>query len=87
MRFNVNEIVKVKLNERGHELMRQQHQAFADAFPETFGEFKQKAADADGWSEWQLWDLMHTFGPEIRLGSQPPFETEIEIPVKAPVTP
>jgi len=85
MRFNLNDKVKVKLNAEGHEIMRCEHQAYADAFPGAFGEFKPKEQDADGWSEWQLWDLMHTFGREVRMGNMHlPFETEIEIPVPAP---
>jgi hypothetical protein len=29
--------------------------------------------------EWQLWDLMHTFGPVLSNGMPIPFETEIEL--------
>ncbi len=86
MRFNINNTVKVKLTAEGHEIMRAQHQAYAEAFPGAFGEFKPKVQDADGWSEWQLWDLMNTFGRDVRMGNMKlPLETEIEIPIPATV--
>jgi len=82
MRFNVNDYVRVRLTEKGHEIMRKEHEALRDAFPGVFDEFKEKKADEQGWSNWQLWQLMKTFGPHIKMGMPIPFETEIDIPQK-----
>ena len=38
--------------------------------------------DTEGWSTWQLWDLMQRFGQHFYLQNTPaqmPFETTIEI--------
>lgn len=34
--------------------------------------------DSDGWSSWQLWNLMQELGPHIYIGCEIPFETTIE---------
>ena len=62
MKFNINNDVKVKLNDKGRKITN----------------FTVKE-DKDGWSKWQLWDLMSTFGKYISLGCATPFDTEIEI--------
>jgi len=35
--------------------------------------------DAEGRSEWALWQLMQVFGPHMSLGSSPCFEADIEV--------
>jgi len=67
MRFNVNETVSVRLTGRGRAILRQVGVA-------------PKAEDAEGWSRWQLWDLMRQFGGHLYLGCDPPFDLAIEIP-------
>lgn len=84
MRFNINNEVKVRLTDAGREAHRKNYEEL-----KTFGLERLKAAewhnytppkeDADGWSRWQLWDLMRQFGPHITHGMSTPFETEIEI--------
>ena len=66
LKFNVNEKVWVRLNDHGKQLL---------------GDTRKFSAteDADGWSRWQLWDLMATFGPHIYLGCRVPFETDIRL--------
>lgn len=66
LKFNINEYVWVQLNERGKQIL-------GDTRKYTATE------DADGWSRWQLWDLMATFGPHIYLGCLMPFETTIRL--------
>jgi hypothetical protein len=83
MKFNLNYKVRIKLNDRGREILREQHDELYKIFVERGvkkPEYRPKTEDADGWSEWQLWDVMGTFGAYISLGSLPPFETEIDIP-------
>lgn len=35
--------------------------------------------DAHGWSTWQLWVLMQTFGPHIYMSATPCFLGDIEV--------
>lgn len=67
MKFNISHIVRVKLTERGRRILAEM------TFPHAVEE------DSEGFSEWQLWVLMETFGPHIHLGSDLCFETEIDI--------
>ena len=83
MRFNANHYVKVRLTEHGREIYRQQvdemnaylRKVNPDA--ELFG--YDQIQETDGWSRWQLWDLMKTFGPYIAMTRPLLFEMEIEI--------
>ena len=77
MKFNINDYVKVKLTDKGREL----HKRYQNELLKHWDKYEYKAPkeDEDGWSKWQLWDLMQTFGPHIHLGGINPFDTEIEI--------
>jgi len=77
MKFNINDSVKVKLNDHGREILKQQHDLLLKDIPRY--EFTLPQEDEQGWSKWQMWRLMETFGPHISIGSEVPFETEIEI--------
>jgi hypothetical protein len=79
--FNVNDGVRIKLNDIGREILRQQNIEFVERSSGKFWPSMPKE-DADGWSEWQLWDVMHRFGDHMRLGMVVPFETAIEIIVR-----
>lgn len=68
--FNVNDHVRVKLTDVGR-----RHLTLPVNQPRTVTE------DADGWSRWQLWDLMHTFGEVVYMGGAVPFDTDIEIEI------
>lgn len=76
--FNINEYVRVKLTPRGKAIHRADHDAFNAQFPNAKSEYHAPEEDAEGWSKWQAWSLMQTFGPHISMGSEPPFETNIE---------
>ena len=41
-----------------------------------FKEFEVKR-DEEGYTSFQLWDLMNIFGPYLTLGTDIPFETDI----------
>ena len=80
MKFNINGYVKVRLTPNGKAILRQNYDrdtALID--PEYVVPFALPAEDGNGWSTWQLWVLMETFGPSISIGMNPPFETYIEI--------
>lgn len=85
--FNVNHCVRVRLKPSGRVILEHclddinafvVERGCAPIPPRTIDE------DAEGWSEWQLWDLMHVFGPHMQMGAEVPFETEIEIPLSDP---
>lgn len=77
--FNVNEPVWVKLTERGRKIHRAQNDAINEQFPNVNLEYRAPEEDAEGWSKWQMWSLMQTFGAHIGMGIEPPFETTIAI--------
>lgn len=78
IKFNLNDCVKVKLSDKGLELMRKEHEEFEDVFAAKRGgkrkPFTPPPVDKDGYSTWQLWHLMQTFGKHISLGLRTPFE-------------
>jgi len=78
MKFNVNHEVRVKLTPRGRMILTEQDREFLRAH--NIAPAAPPEEDTDGYSTWQLWTLMHTFGNHMVPGFEPPFETEIEIP-------
>jgi hypothetical protein len=73
--INVNDFVRVKLTPRG--------KAIAKAKGETqAGCAYQRQIDAEGWSEWQVWDLMWCFGPKMGNGFALVFETAMQVQVE-----
>lgn len=74
--FNINSTVRVRVNERGeaHLLKRhvEQFGDYLDKFP-----YRPKATDENGYSRWQLWDLMQSFEGCIHLGCHMPYDPEI----------
>lgn len=80
MKFNINDYVKVKLNESGLEILRKQHEELQQMFPSmNKEEFVPPKTDENGYTKFQLWVLMERFGPEIGMSFNPPFETDIII--------
>jgi len=75
MRFNVNGYVRVRLTPLG----RQIHQEHWAPHTTDIGREYRPAEETDGWSEWQMWELMQLYGSHIGNGLPLPFETEIEI--------
>lgn len=82
--FNLNEIVKVKLTDHGHEILKQQHDELNVMIHarggKGFGEYQPKV-DADGYTTFQLWSLMETFGPYIGMCKDEPFNINIKFVV------
>ncbi|CAH9016579.1 putative SOS-response repressor and protease LexA [Vibrio phage 137E35-1] len=74
-RFNLNNAVKVKLNEIGHLEMERQHNELYKTIGIKHRPFTRKAADENGYSTFQMHTLMNTFGHMLTLGSKPPFES------------
>lgn len=87
LEFNVNYEVFVKLTDTGREKLRIHYEdQFADIeriFPiYTAPEYIPPEEDADGWSRWQLWELMSKLGWACGNGLDVPFETAIRIPME-----
>lgn len=78
MRFNINDHVRVRLTDRGRALHRQHHDELFEGSSYK-PDYRPPVEDADGWSRWQLWRLMHEFGEQLYNGAPLVFETEIEV--------
>jgi hypothetical protein len=76
--FNINHTVKVKLTDKGRQLLRKKHELFK-GYAGFKDAFKLPEEDEFGYSKWQLWELMSDLGNETYMGGSLPFETEIII--------
>lgn len=77
MIFNVNDYVFVRLTERGREVLRNRAIILSVA---TGQEPRDKyPPDTDGWSKFQMWELMNIFGEHTFNGAVPCFETWIRL--------
>jgi hypothetical protein len=78
MMFNMNDKVRVQLTDEGRRIHRANHEKLFynwDKMPE----YHAPVETPEGWSDWQLWDLMHEFGAHCFNGCRVPFATTIEI--------
>lgn len=73
-KFNMNNAVKVKLNEIGHKEMERQHNELYEAVGVKYRPFTRKVVDDDGYSTFQLHTLMNTFGHMMICGGDLPFD-------------
>lgn len=75
--MNINDNVKVKLTKLGFEIHRQE---FDDTWRDMgYGikppvSYTRPTVDKDGYSTFQLWVFMATFGPYIHMAQDPLFE-------------
>ena len=78
-KFNINEYVRVKLNEVGLEIYKNRMKEINKNLEETT-ELKfpiypiYPIRDNKGYVKFQLWDLMEIFGSYLRVGKEIPFE-------------
>jgi hypothetical protein len=77
--LNINEGVRVKLTLRGLQILHDRHEELRPRVAK-WPEWKAPPVDKDGWSEFQLWDLMQKFGEHVVMGGPLPFFTTIEVP-------
>lgn len=73
--FNINDEVAVRLTAHGREVHRRNYLNL-ELSP---SEYRPPIEDAEGWSHWQLWDLMQEFGPHIYMGGKNCFATDIRV--------
>ena len=67
IKFNINHDVLIKLTSYGRKILLDKNEKYIE--------------DNDGWSKWQLWDLMNIFGPYMKMGCNNPFDLSIKFEV------
>ncbi len=85
---NINDKVKIKLSPHGRDILLEKtrtlladHPDQLQKFNSGLGVFHEKlAGDEEGYTTWQLWEVMHYWGDQCYNG-QPnmPFEAEVVI--------
>jgi hypothetical protein len=83
VKFNINDYVKVKLTKAGREELKRQHEELKLTFPKL-SEWQERKIDADGYSRFQMHDLMSSLGILLTPCRELPFDTEIIIEVSTP---
>ena len=79
--FNLNDNVKVKLTEKGLNILRVDHDELRTHVP-SLREFTPPTVDSEGYSTFQLWDLMERFGNQMYMGNTNyPIEMDIKLMV------
>ena len=81
--FNINHYVRVKLTKRGIGELKKQHIELRDMF-KKIPDYKDPIVDEDGYTSYQMWELMLKFGHIMFAGTNMPFETEIMFEVEEP---
>lgn len=80
--FNINSHVRVKVTEHGFAVMDAADEALnrllGSRLPHRSPRIRVEQAEGNGWSRWQMWDLMQTFGSAVGMGRDVPFETAVE---------
>ena len=79
MKFNINDDVKVKLTQFGWDVHKAHWLPYCDSLEEYERHMKPKV-DKNGYTKFQLWDLMRIFGETMYNGNMnKPFDMEIII--------
>lgn len=80
IKFNINHQVKVKVTDYGYDVWLEYSNQFAKYSPTypiiTIEELKANQ-DEDGYTEFQMWDMMSIFGPKMKMGLKNPIDTNI----------
>tara|TARA_R110000744_G_scaffold147612_1_gene260561 strand:- start:2926 stop:3177 length:252 start_codon:yes stop_codon:yes gene_type:complete len=79
MNLNLNETALVKLTPIGVKILEERHLELLKSNPNYSTPFLLPNTNGDGYSKWQLWQLMSTFGEHIGMAKELPFETEVVI--------
>ena len=82
--INLNDVVRVRLTDHGRQVYRQHVEGLLGGAVL----WTPASEDADGWSDWSLWDLMSVFGAATYMGGPLCFGTEIRLAQRSgPVEP
>lgn len=80
MTINLNDFVKVKLTDHGKDIFYHSLDEVNDMIRRNGGkplEPHMPKVDAEGYTSFQLWELMQLYGPHIGMGLPQPFELDI----------
>lgn len=77
MKINLNDQVKVRLNEKGRQILKNTHDRLNKDSNGFLGEYKPEAEDENGYTKFTLWVLMNEFGEHLTHGFDAPFDTNI----------
>lgn len=79
--LNLNNRVYVKLTDEGRAYLKSYIEAMNLPSEDENALYKYSIrADGEGWTRYQLWELMHIFGPIMNMGNPvAPFEGNIRI--------
>lgn len=80
--INLNDHVWIRLTDKGRAMLREQDANWSRLYATSYGRLavaEKQEAENDGWSRWQLWSLIQSFGAALYLGCNPPFETTIRL--------
>lgn len=81
--FNINDNVKVRLTDHGRKLHKKLHDEFWAQHPHVQQPYVPPKEDCNGWSSWQMWILMNTFGEHVGMALPLCFDSTIRIDVVA----
>jgi hypothetical protein len=85
--MNFNESVRVRLTDEGRRILAERHDELRLRVPGV-GPHIPKAEDEEGLVSFQLWDLMHVFGPFMFLGNpRLPIEADIRFRLRSRQSP
>ena len=76
VKINLNDSVKVKLTDKGIDILKKQHKELYAKVLMAGGEYREHnlRLDEEGYYKTQLWCLFRYFGEHISLGVESPFE-------------
>lgn len=81
-KFNLNETILVKLKDEGYQILADQWNRIVDFSPSLgrrSAEYYKNLSDSEGYTKFQAWDFIQTFGPYTSLGTIAPYDTTILI--------
>lgn len=86
--FNLNEYIKVRLYDKGYQLLADEHNSFLGTIPNwkfcTADHFKEKA-DECGYTKFQGWDFFNKFSRTLRLGEHGYFSLDVLVECREPM--
>ena len=66
--FNINNIIKVKLTDRGKDIYYHQHDELNKYYGKEIIKPRYPDVDEDGFTRFQLWHFMEIYGPHTHIG-------------------
>ena len=66
--FNINNIIKVRLTDRGKDIFYHQHDELNDFYGKEILKPRYPDVDEDGFTSFQLWHFMEIYGPHTHIG-------------------